>query len=354
MNTLIRAIRSNERKLEIMTVIYAILIFCMLIFIHELGHFTVAKLCGMKVNEFAIGMGPAFFKKQKGETLYALRIFPIGGYCALEGEDEDTEDERAFSKSPIWQRALVLAAGSFMNLLMAVILLIIIALCVGEPTTTINQVVDKSPAYEAGLEVGDTIVGINGEPIKDWKDLQIKIGEAQDKEMQIEMIRDGETVTTNAVAMLDASTNQYKIGISPTSEKNVLTAIPTGIRNTGNMTVMMFDALGDLFTGKLDVKELSGPVGIVYAVNSSAKEGPIYVLYLAALLSLNLAIINMLPLPALDGGRLLILGARKVTGNRLTTNMEGQIHFIGILLLLALMLYVTWNDIIRFITPLFG
>ena len=131
-----------------MTIIYAILIFCLLITVHELGHFVVAKACGVKVNEFAIGMGPAFFKKQKGETLYSLRVFPIGGFCAMEGEDEESHDERAFNNKPAWQRALVLVAGSFMNLVTAVVLMIIIAFWTGQPTTTIEQVLEDSPAYE--------------------------------------------------------------------------------------------------------------------------------------------------------------------------------------------------------------
>ena len=140
-----------------MTVIYAILIFCVLIFVHEFGHFAAAKACGIKVNEFAIGMGPAFFKKQKGETQYSLRIFPIGGFCAMEGEDEDSEDERAFNNKPAWQRAIVLAAGAFMNLVTAVVLMIIIACWSGQATTVIDQVLDDSPAYEAGIQAGDEI-----------------------------------------------------------------------------------------------------------------------------------------------------------------------------------------------------
>ena len=136
-----------------MTIIYAIIIFCLLIFVHELGHFIVAKACGVKVNEFAIGMGPAIFKKQKGETLYAVRLFPIGGFCAMEGEDEDSEDDRAFNNKPAWQRALVLTAGSFMNLLTAVVLMIVIAFVVGQATTTVNEVLDDSPAYRRRHDV---------------------------------------------------------------------------------------------------------------------------------------------------------------------------------------------------------
>ena len=154
-----------------MTIIYAILIFCLLIFVHELGHFIVAKLCGVKVNEFAIGMGPAIYKKQKGETLYAIRVFPIGGYCAMEGEDEDSEEPRAFNNQPAWQRACVLAAGSFMNLLTCVVLLIIIAFCVGQASTTINEVSPGSPAEKAGIISQDKVIAVDGNAIDDWDDL---------------------------------------------------------------------------------------------------------------------------------------------------------------------------------------
>lgn len=336
-----------------MTIIYAILIFCMLIFVHELGHFTVAKLCGVKVNEFAVGMGPAFFKRQKGDTLYSLRVLPIGGYCALEGEDEDSEDERAFNNRPAWQRACVLAAGSFMNLLTAVVLLIIIALWSGQPTTTIDKVLDNSPAYEAGIKAGDRIVAINGQKVDEWNDVIEIIGPGSSDTAEIEVVRDGKELTFSSGVEYDEEAGRKKVGISPEAAHPIGVSIVTGIKNTGQMTVMMYDILKQLFTGKVSAKELSGPVGIVYAVNDSAKSGIIYVVYLSALLSLNLAIMNMLPLPALDGGRLLFLLIRKVTGRRITDEMEGKIHFVGIMLLMLLMVYVTWNDIVRFIVPIF-
>ena len=336
-----------------MTIVYAILIFCLLIFVHELGHFMVAKACGVKVNEFAVGMGPAFFKKQKGETLYALRAFPIGGYCAMEGEDEDSEDPRAFNNQPAWQRALVLAAVSFMNLLTCVVLLIIIAFWAGQPTTTLESVVDGSPAQKAGITAGDRIVAIDGDKVRSWDDITGIIGDNPKKEVDITVQRDGQEQTYPTKLEYDKEQKRYMIGISPAMERNIGTSFGAGIKNTGRMTVMMYDVLRQLFTGDVSVKELSGPVGIVYAVNESAKSGAMYVVYLAALLSLNLAIINMLPLPALDGGRLLFLLIRKITGRRVTDEMEGKIHFIGIMLLMLLMVYVTFNDVIKFILPIF-
>ena len=336
-----------------MTIIYAILIFCVLIFVHEFGHFITAKACGIKVNEFAIGMGPAFFKKQWGETQYSLRIFPIGGFCAMEGEDEDSEDPRAFNNQPAWQRAIVLAAGSLMNLLTCVVLLIIIALYVGQATTTLDSIEPNSPAEAAGLKAGDQIVMIDGKKVEEWSEVIEDIGYTKEKTAEITVLRDGEELTLTTELKYDKEQKRNMIGITPVGEHHFLPSVVEGIKNTGSMTVLMYDTLRQLFTGDVSVKELSGPVGIVYAVNMTAKSGVIYVIYLAALLSLNLAIINMLPFPALDGGRLLFLLIRKITGKRVTDEMEGRIHFIGIMLLFALMIYVTFNDVIRFVVPIF-
>ena len=337
-----------------MTIIYAILIFCLLIFVHEFGHFIAAKACGVKVNEFAIGMGPAFFKKQKGETQYSLRIFPIGGFCAMEGEDEDSEDERAFNNKPAWQRACVLAAGPFMNLLSPMLLLVVIATWAGQPTTTINKVIDGTPAYEAGLQKGDEILGIDGKKIDEWNDLLTVVGQTKNDTVSFELDRDGKKMTIQSRVEYDEQAQRNKVGVSPVFKHSLAEGTVNGVKNTGKMTVMMYDILKKLVTGEVSVKELSGPVGIVYAVNDSAKAGVIYVIYLSALLSLNLAIMNLLPLPALDGGRLLFLVIRKFTGKRMTDEMEGKVHFVGIMLLLLLMVYVTWNDIVRFVVPIFS
>ena len=337
-----------------MTIIYAILIFCLLIFVHELGHFIAAKLCGVKVNAFAIGMGPAFWKRQRGETEYSLRIFPIGGFCAMEGEDEESEDARAFNKKPAWQRAIVLAAGSFMNLLTAIVLMIIIAFWQGEATNTIETVIDGSPAFEAGIRAGDEVLFIDETKIEAWDDLQSAVGGNQGEPIQVTVLREGQELEFSAVPEYDEQAGRSKIGIAPEMRRNPVAAVWRGVQSTWDMTVMMYDIIVKLFTGDVSTKELSGPVGIVYAVNDTAKAGVIYVVYLAALLSLNLAVMNLLPFPALDGGRLLFLLIRKVTGRRVTDEMEGKIHFVGIMLLFGLMIYVTWNDILKFIVPLFS
>lgn len=337
-----------------MTIIYAIIMFCLLIFIHELGHFMAAKACGVKVNEFALGMGPALFKKQKGETLYALRAIPIGGYCAMEGEDEESDDARAFNNKPAWKKAIIVVAGAAMNLLLCIIVLIIIALYTGTVTTTIDQVTDGGPAAKAGIKSGDEIVAIDNKPVREWTDIIEGIGAAKGQ-VTLQLNRQGEELSlTSALSKADDGTGRQVIGIVPMREHNVITAVASGTANTWNMTKMMGKTIKQLFTGEVSTKELTGPVGIVYAVNDTAKYGFVYLLYLTALISLNLAIVNMLPLPALDGGRLIFIIVRKITGKAITDEMEGKIHFVGIMLLFALMIYVTWNDIVRFIVPIFN
>ena len=335
-----------------MTIVYAVIMFCLLILIHELGHFITAKACGLKVNEFALGMGPALFKKQKGETLYALRMIPVGGYCAMEGEDEESDDERAFNNKKAWQKALIVVAGAAMNLILCVVFLIIIALYTGTVTTSIDQVTAGAPAEAAGIQAGDEIVAIDKKPVTDWNGIIDGITAAEGT-VTVTVNRQGQQLDLES-ELTKAEDGRQVIGIVPQREHNVLTAVKSGTVNTWNMTKMMGDTLRQLVTGKASAKDLTGPVGIVYAVSDTAKYGFVYLFYLTALISLNLAIVNMLPLPALDGGRLLFIIIRKITGRAITDELEGKIHFVGIMLLFALMIYVTWNDIVRFIVPVFN
>lgn len=336
-----------------MTIIYAILIFCILIFFHEAGHFVAAKLCGVKVNEFALGMGPALVKKQKGETLYALRALPIGGYCAMEGEDEESDDPRSFNNKNAWQKAVILVAGSLMNLILAALILAGVALYSGTPVPVVSELMEGSPAQQAGIEVGDTVAAIDGQKVAAWSDLNRLIGESTGETLAITVVgKDGmeETLITNVI--VDESGRRL-IGFIPEVEHSVIAAAVNGVKATGEMTVNMVDILKQLFTGDVPASDLSGPVGIVAIVNDTAPMGFVYIAYIAALISLNLAIINMLPFPALDGGRLVFIAIRKVTGKAITDDMEAKVHFAGIMLLFGLMIYVTWHDILRFVVPLF-
>ena len=334
-----------------MTIIYALLIICVLIFFHELGHFMAAKACGVKVNEFAIGMGPKVLKKQKGETLYSVRAFPLGGFCAMEGEDEDSQDERAFNRKSVWKKAVIIVAGAAMNLIIAIILMIAVNYMNGVPTTTISQVEENSPAYTAGIQKGDKILSINDKKINSWDDVQAVKNAVNTRELNIKVQR--KDTELNIKTTLKENDRNKIIGIVPVSEKNIVKAIANGPSATWNMAKSMYSGLYSLIKGKVSAKELSGPVGIVYLINKGISRGFATVLYLTSLISLNLAIINMLPLPALDGGRLLMVIIRRLTGKAISSKVEGVIHAVGLGLLLLLTIYVTWNDIVRFIVPIF-
>lgn len=337
-----------------MTLIYALLMFCILIFIHELGHFIAAKKCGVKVNKFALGMGPAIWKKQKGETEYSLRVFPIGGFCAMEGEDEESDDSRAYNNKKPWQKALIAFAGPLMNIILAFIILCIIAFASGSPTTSVGKMVEGSPAIKAGLKQGDKLLKVNDINIDKWEDVATALKDGRKGQIvHIEYERDGKKGSVDT-KLMKSDDGRYIIGINPELKRNPARSIVDGAKNTWTLTTKMYVVIKQLFTGEVSTKELSGPVGIVYMVNQSASMGFLYFLYLMAIISLNLAIVNLLPLPALDGGRIVLIGIKKITGKAISDELEGKINTAGLILLLLLMVYVTWNDIVKFIIPIFN
>ncbi len=337
-----------------MTIIIAIIMICILIFIHELGHFLAAKACGVKVNEFALGMGPKLLKKQKGETLYTLRAIPIGGFCAMEGEDEESDDERAFNNKSAGKKAFILVAGAGMNFILALILMIVVTYNMGFATLTVGKVVDGSPAQKAGIMAGDELVSVNGTKLDEWNDFtQIVSADKEHEALDITIKRGSEEMTFVATPKKDEESGRYIVGIATEREKSTFKSIVNGPKETINMTKSMYVVLKQLVTGEVSTKDLSGPVGIVYMVDQSASQGLMTFLYFMAMMSLNLAVINLLPFPALDGGRIIFLIIRKVTGKAITDRTEAVVHMIGMLLLLLLMVYVTWNDIAKFIIPIF-
>ena len=331
-----------------MTAIYAIILFVLLIFPHELGHYIVAKAVGVKVNEFAFGMGPALFQKQKGETLYSIRLIPIGGYCAMEGENEESENPRAFNNKPGWAKISVLAAGAAMNVVIAIVVLSIVSGIVGSATTTLEQVEKNSPAYEAGIQADDKIIQIGDTKIDMWADVTGALGDAGEP-VSITVERGGEELVKE-VTPKKLEDGRYVIGITAKVSHNPFTAVVNGVKSTWNMTILMFQSLYMLISGDVPASDIAGPVGIVTMVSDTTDYGWYYFASLVALMSINLAIINLLPLPALDGGRILFVFIRKITGKMISDDLEGKIHGIGMLLLFALMIFATWNDIVRLFT----
>jgi regulator of sigma E protease len=331
-----------------MMIVYAILIFCLLIFVHELGHFSAAKSVGIKVNEFALGMGPQLLHFHKGETEYSLRAFPIGGYCKMEGEDEDSSDADAFNNKSFLAKALVVIAGSAMNLILAIVILSIVLFVAGMPTNMIKELSPDLPAVKAGLLPGDKIVQIDDKKIKEWNDIIDTIGNSKSDTLSLIVDRDGESLTFK-VNVAKSEDGRRIIGITPAYTKNPGKALIYGTQSTFDMGVKMVEIIGQLITGEVSTKNLTGPVGIVYMVGDTVKLGWIYLAQLTALISLNLAIVNMLPFPALDGGRLLFMVIRIFTGKTISDETEGKIHFVGLMLLFGLMIYITFQDVGRFI-----
>ena len=343
------------------TAILAILLFCVMIFPHELGHFIAAKKCGVQVNEFAFGMGPIIWKKQKGETLHSIRLFPIGGFCAMEGEDEESENERAFGNKKPWQKIIILAAGSLMNVLCAIIIMCIVVGARGFTTTTIGEVADSSAAEAAGLIAKDKIVSITTSQktyeIDEWSDISEAMNSVKDEQtITVGYKRAGKTYIAEAKPTLAEGVdsqgnvvNYYVLGITCKISHSPFKALVAGAQSTWAMTKMMFSALGQLFTGEASPDELTGPVGMVQMVSKTSEYGFWYYGFLTALICLNLAVINMLPLPALDGGRIIFVLYSAITGKPVSERVEGTIHFVGLALLMLLMLYVTFNDVVRII-----
>lgn len=335
------------------TLILALILFCVMIFPHELGHFIAAKRMGVRVNEFAFGMGPTIWKKQGPETLYSIRLFPVGGFCAMEGEDgeDETEEkkepsERSFARKKPWQKIVILVAGSFMNVICAALIMIIVVGAIGFTTTTIDTVAPDSPAALAGVEPGDAIYSISGTQIEDWSEISAAIGDEAGKEISVIVEREGQKKNLD-ITPEKADDGRLVIGITCRISHSPFKAIVEGTKATGRMTLSMFQAVADIFKGNVGADQLSGPVGMVQMVNETSRYGLWYYGFLTSMICMNLAIVNLLPLPALDGGRIIFVIISMITGKPISERIEGSIHFAGILLLLGLMVYVTFNDVTR-------
>ncbi len=350
-----------------MYIIIAIIIFGILIAIHEFGHFTAAKLCGVKVEEFAIGMGPALFKKQKGETVYALRILPIGGFCAMAGEDEESDDPRAFTNQGFWKKLVILCAGSFMNLVLGIVLILIMyAGAQAFVTPTIDHFMDGCP-YEGteAMQAGDTFYSIDGQRIYLVSDVSSFLMRG-DGVYDIVMLRDGEKVELKDFALTTKTYAEYandgpKYGfVFGYTEATFGTKLEYTWNTTLEFSRLVWLGLGDLINGKVGLKDMSGPVGIVDMMNEvgqqaeSTKAAADNLLYISAFIAVNLAIMNMLPIPALDGGRVFLMIVtviiEAVSRKKLDPKYEGYIHLGGMVLLLGLMALVMYNDITKLIT----
>ena len=349
-----------------MYIFLAIIAFLIMILLHEFGHFITAKLCGVRVDEFAIGMGPAIWKKQIGETLYALRVIPLGGYCAMAGEDgELPDDPRAFTNQTPWKRAIILVAGAAMNFLTGLILLVIVFSHSGAVNVPVIGSFFEGCPYESadGLQVGDEFYSIDGHRI--WfagnvSEYLTRGGDTHD----IVLVRGGEKVTLDDYTMTrrtypDMEGEYYGFRFQPITDPTFGQNVKYSWYCAEDFVRMVYSSLRDLFAGAVGVKDLAGPVGIVGMINDvgqtsqSTADALLNICYFIAFISVNLAVMNLLPIPALDGGRifLLIVTAliEAVIRRKIDPKYEGYIHTAGLVLLLGLMAFIMYQDIARII-----
>lgn len=328
------------------TAIAAVFVFLLVVLLHELGHFTVAKLVGIRVNEFAIGMGPQIFKWKKGETEYSLRLLPIGGYVKMEGEDENSDDPRSFNRVSPLARIATVAAGAIMNFVLAIVVLSIVAFNVGTPTTTIKEIIADSPAEISGLLEGDKVLSINGIKTTSWNELSGAISSSDyTKDMDVQIIRDNSEMIIKVKPR--SEDGRTIIGIIPSYEKSVGSSLKAGFDDTKMFVGLMFDFLKGIFRGNVSTDDLSGPIGVIGAIGEAAQSGLLNLLYLLGFISVNLGFFNLLPIPALDGSRIVFLLIELIRGKPIDPDKEGLIHTIGFALLITLMLIVTYKDLIR-------
>ncbi len=409
-----------------LTFITAILVFSVIVLVHEYGHYKVARNVGIRVEEFAIGMGPILYKKEKNGVLYSIRAIPIGGFCKMEGEEEDIRSKTSFSNKTVWQRFQVIAAGPIMNFALALVLFIIIALSFGVAGNRIDIIDESSNEYAAGIRSGDKIVSINGKNAYIWEDIYYEIINEDNKSYAVEIERNGETKqfnidnnyrklvgitstvingeTSTTVSPTDMNSPAYKAGISngdkvikindiPVNtweeitnqinsaegsivkvtvdrdgeilefnispenqisvryntqiEKSFVTALASSAYKTIYYIRLMFDVIVKLVTGQLGSDAVGGPVMVISMVGEAAKNGVLSVLNLAAFISINLGFMNLLPIPALDGSKLVFLVIEGIRGKAIPIEKEGFVHFIGFVVLITFMIFITYKDILR-------
>lgn len=349
---------------RLLYILLAILLFGVMIAIHEFGHFLTAKLLGVKVNEFAIGMGPALWSRQKGETLYALRAFPVGGYCAMEGEDEDTGDPRAFARQAGWKKVIILCAGSFMNFVLGLVITVALFLGITQARTpVVTQFADGFQHQGAdGLMEGDRIVSVDGHGIWMYADVQNYLARNDGQGVDLIVERDGKRIPLNDFPMgrydYEYQGRRYHgfgLIFGQVDDLSMPERIGQGFAQTFDFVRIVWMSLGDLVTGRVAVSELSGAIGIVDVVSEVGSQsetvaiGVKNVFYFMTLIAVNLAVMNMLPIPALDGGRVFFVLLNgviyAVSRRRIPERYEGYVHAGAFVLLLALMAVVALHDI---------
>lgn len=353
----------------ITTIVSFIVVLGVLVFAHEFGHFITAKKSDIRVEEFALGFGPRLFSREKGETVYSIRAIPLGGFCNMTGEfppDEDaTEEERkiyeetkengrTFNQKSIWKRFLVVFMGPFMNFLLAALIFVIIFTAFGIPidssqTTVIGELIPEKPASEAGLKPGDKVVSVNGTEVENWNEMSKLIGEAVDKEIALQVERNGEEYAFTVTPEYSEQSEKGVIGIFPQMIRErvgIFKAIKYGIMQTWHAITAIIMGFVQMISRR-SAAEVGGPIMIANIVGQAAQVGMANLLNWMAVISINLGIINLLPFPALDGGRIVFVLVEAIRGKPVPPEKEGFVHFVGFILLMILMVFIIYKDIVR-------
>ena len=328
-------------------------VFGVMVLLHEAGHYFVARRCKIEIKEFSVGMGPKLLQKKskKYDTVYSLRLLPIGGYVNMVGEDEESECENAFYKKPVWQRMLVTAAGPFMNILLGILLTLIVVLSQSSLGSTIISKFDDNAVSSEKLAIGDEIVKIDGTYVFTGNEVLYEIMNKGYQPIDISVKRNGEEIVLNDVSFNVTVEDGVPLGdmdfkVAP-EEKTFISVIKQTAARSVSAVKMVYDALIGLFSGRFGMNAISGPVGVAQTVGDAAKSDIISFLYIGSILTMNLGVFNFIPFPALDGGRFLFLCIEAVRRKPMKKEIEGYINFVGLMILFGLMIFITCKDIFK-------
>ena len=338
--------------MEFLYVLLALLVFGFMITVHELGHFIFAKIFKVAINEFSIGMGPKIFsKKGKDDVLYSLRLFPIGGYVAMEGESEDSDNPDGFNKKPAWKRFIIVIAGALVNILVGAI--IMTCLTISLPyygSTVVAEFDNDAVSHKYGLEIGDEITKIGSTRVHTADELSYEIMRSGYKSVEITFMRDG-VEYTKEVSFLTTTSEGVEFGKMDfkvyAEEKSFASVCKNAFFSTKSAVKMVWDSLFDLITGRYGFEQMSGPIGVTGAISQAAKISPYSLFYLIVIISMNLGVFNLLPIPALDGGTLVLLIIEMIVRKPIPRKIENAIRTVGMVALLSLVFVITVKDIIN-------
>ncbi len=349
-----------------MSIIIAILVFGIIVLLHEFGHYISARRCGVLVEEFAIGMGPKIYSFQKGDTLYSIRLLPLGGFCKMLGDEAESTDSRSFTNKTMGQRAIILSSGALMNFILAFVLFAGIALLNGFYVPAVRAVLPGSPAEVAGLQIGDRVTKINGSGINIFEDWIYALSTIDGRPMDIEYKRNGQLYSSTITPYRDETTGEYKIGYTPDVALGLFEKPAEGFKRAGFIEALSngfykilfyikvtITGVIRLFTFKMNVSEMSGVIGVVSVINDaytttiaqSILSMILTMLNLCAVLSANLGVFNLLPIPGLDGGRLVFVGLEFIRKKPISPEREGFVHFMGFVFLILLAVVIAYSDI---------